>query len=93
MRDNGYILNIENLRIYIAGDTEVIPEMKNLGHIDIAFMPCNLPYTMTPAQIEEAAKIVAPHILFPYHFGNTDLSDIPAKMKRIGIETRIRDMQ
>jgi L-ascorbate metabolism protein UlaG (beta-lactamase superfamily) len=92
-RDNGYILNIENLRIYIAADTEVIPEMKDIKDIDIAFMPCNQPYTMTPAQLVEAAKIVRPRILFPYHFSDTDLSDIPEKMKALGIETRIRDMQ
>lgn len=92
-RDNGYILNIENLRIYIAADTEVIPEMKNIKNIDIAFMPCNQPYTMTPTQLIEAAKIIHPKVLFPYHFSETNLNGIPAKMKELGIETRIREME
>lgn len=92
-RDNGYILNIENLRIYIAGDTEVIPDMKNIKNIDIAFMPCNQPYTMTPKQLIEAARIIHPKILFPYHFSETNLNEIPEKMKELGIETRIRNME
>ena len=65
-RDNGYILNIDGLRIYIAGDTEDIPEMQNVKDIDIAFMPCNQPYTMTIDQLVKAAKTVKPKVLFPY---------------------------
>ena len=49
--DNGYILDIEGFRVYVAGDTEVIPEMKELaGQIDLAFLPVNQPYTMTIEQ-------------------------------------------
>ena len=51
-RDNGYILTLDGMRIYIAGDTEDIPEMANIKDISIAFLPCNQPYTMT---IEQAA--------------------------------------
>lgn len=91
-RDNGYILNIENLRIYIAADTEVIPEMNEIKNIDIAFMPCNQPYTMTPEQLIEAAKIIKPRILYPYHFSETNLSNLPEALKKLGIETRIREM-
>ena len=40
-RDNGYVLTIDGLRIYIAGDTEDIPEMASLKDIDVAFLPCN----------------------------------------------------
>ena len=89
-RDNGYILTLDGLRIYIAGDTEDIPEMEDLGQIDIAFMPCNQPYTMTPAQIVKAAKTVKPRVLFPYHFGQTDMGNIPTELKDHGIEVRIR---
>lgn len=89
-RDNGYILNIDGLRIYIAGDTEDIPEMSNLGHIDIAFMPCNQPYTMTTDQLLRAARTVKPRVLFPYHYGDTDVSTLPAQLKADGIEVRIR---
>ena len=89
-RDNGYILTLDGLRIYIAGDTEVIPEMKEIKDIDIAFLPCNQPYTMTPEQFVEAAEIIRPKVVYPYHFGNTDLSSIPEKLKGSGIEVRLR---
>ena len=89
-RDNGYILTIDGLRIYIAGDTEDIPEMQNIKDIDIAFMPCNQPYTMTPEQLVKAAKTVKPKVLFPYHYGQTDVSIIPSQLKDNGIDVRIR---
>jgi L-ascorbate metabolism protein UlaG (beta-lactamase superfamily) len=89
-RDNGYILTIDGLRIYIAGDTEDIPEMSAVKDIDIAFMPCNQPYTMTPEQLIRAAKVVKPRVLFPYHYGQTDLSNVPAALKGTGIDVRIR---
>ena len=89
-RDNGYILTIDGLRIYIAGDTEDIPEMSAVKDIDIAFLPCNQPYTMTPDQLVKAAKIIKPKVLFPYHYGQTDLSSIPEQLQNDGIDVRIR---
>lgn len=89
-RDNGYILTLDGLRIYIAGDTEVIPEMSDIKDIDIAFLPCNQPYTMTPEQLVEAAGIIKPKVLYPYHFGSTDLSGIPEALAKSGIDVRIR---
>lgn len=89
-RDNGYILTIDGLRIYIAGDTEDIPEMQTIKDIDIAFLPCNQPYTMTTEQLVKAAKTVKPKVLFPYHYGQTDVSGIPSQLKDSGIEVRIR---
>ena len=89
-RDNGYILTLDSLRIYIAGDTEDIPEMANIKDIDIAFLPCNQPYTMTPEQLVKAAKTIKPKVLFPYHYGKTDVSGIPAQLKDEGIDVRIR---
>ena len=89
-RDNGYILTIDGLRIYIAGDTEDIPEMSKIKDIDIAFLPCNQPYTMTPDQLIRAAKVIKPKVLFPYHYGQTDLSGVPAALKGTGIDVRIR---
>lgn len=88
-RDNGYVLALDGLKIYIAGDTENIPEMKELGDIDIAFLPCNLPYTMTPAQLIEAAETIRPKTLYPYHFGDTDLSGITPALAPEGIYVRI----
>ena len=89
-RDNGYILTIDGLRIYIAGDTEDIPEMESVQDIDIAFLPCNQPYTMTVEQLIRAAKVIKPKVLFPYHYGQTDVSSIPAQLNNDGIEVRIR---
>jgi L-ascorbate metabolism protein UlaG (beta-lactamase superfamily) len=89
-RDNGYILTIDGLRIYIAGDTEDIPEMADIKDIDIAFLPCNQPYTMTPEQLVKAAKAVKPKVLFPYHYGQTDVTIIPSELKECGIDVRIR---
>lgn len=89
-RDNGYILTIDGLRIYIAGDTEDIPEMKDVKNIDIAFLPCNQPYTMTTEQLVRAAKMIKPKVLFPYHYGQTDVSGIASQLKGTGIDVRIR---
>jgi len=89
-RDNGYILTIDGLRIYIAGDTEDIPEMQDIKDIDIAFLPCNQPYTMTPEQLVRAAKIIKPKVLFPYHYGQTDVTALPSQLQADGIDVRIR---
>ena len=89
-RDNGYILTIDGLRIYIAGDTEDIPEMVNIKEIDIAFLPCNQPYTMTTEQLAKAAKIIKPKVLFPYHYGQTDVTKLPLQLQAEGIDVRIR---
>ena len=91
-RDNGYVLTIDGMHIYIAGDTEDIPEMEQLKDIgiDIAFLPCNQPYTMTPEQLVKAAKMIKPKVVFPYHYGQTDVSGLPEQLKKEGIEVRIR---
>ena len=89
-RDNGYIITVDGLRIYVAGDTEDIPEMAAIKDIDVAFMPCNQPYTMTLEQLVKAARIVKPKVLFPYHYGQTDVSGIPAQLQNDGVEVRIR---
>ena len=87
-RDNGYILTLDGMRIYIAGDTEDIPEMANVKNIDIAFLPCNQPYTMTPDQLVRAAKVIKPKVLFPYHYGRTDVSTVPSQLKDIDVRIR-----
>ena len=89
-RDNGYILTIDGLRIYIAGDTEDIPEMASIKDIDIAFLPCNQPYTMTPEQLVKAAKTIKPKVLFPYHYGQKNVSSLPQQLDPEGIDVRIR---
>ncbi len=89
---NGYVITFGNKRIYVAGDTENIPEMSNLGKIDIAFLPMNLPYTMTPEMVAEAAGRINPTILYPYHFGSTDTQQIVSLLKGKKIDVRIRKM-
>ncbi len=93
-RDNGYVLTIGGKRIYIAGDTEDIPEMASLKNIDIAFLPMNQPYTMTPEQVAAAVKQFHPKILYPYHTGDTD---VPRLKKLLSedktLDIRIRPMQ
>ena len=92
-RGNGYVLNFSELTAYIAGDTENIPEMSDLQNIDIAFLPMNLPYTMTPEMVAEAAKTIKPKILYPYHFGNSDIGKLVDLLKdQKDIEIRIRKM-
>lgn len=91
---NGYIITFGDKRVYVAGDTENTPEMKALKNIDIAFLPMNLPYTMTPAMVADAAKAFKPKILYPYHFGNTDLSRLDGLMKDCPeVEVRKRNMK
>ncbi|PJC61113.1 MAG: metal-dependent hydrolase [Ignavibacteria bacterium CG_4_9_14_0_2_um_filter_37_13] len=91
---NGYVLTFGNVKVYIAGDTENIPEMKNLKGIDIAFLPMNLPYTMTPAMVADAVKMFNPKILYPYHTGNTDVNEIVKLLKdKKDCEVRIRKMK
>ena len=92
-RDNGYILTLDGLRIYIAGDTEDIPEMADLKDIDIAFLPCNQPYTMTIDQVVKAAKIIKPKVLFPYHYNDTPVNKITMQLYKEGIKVLIRDYQ
>ena len=92
-RDNGYLLGFGNRTVYVAGDTEVIPEMEGLGDVFIAFLPVNQPYTMTPEQAAEAAGIIDPDILIPYHFGDTDAGDLVRLLDRPGApEVRVRDL-
>lgn len=92
-RDNGYVLTIEDLRIYIAGDTEDIPEMANLKDIDIAFLPCNQPYTMTIEQAVNAAKIIKPKVFFPYHYNDTPVNKITLQLYKEGIKVLVRNYQ
>jgi len=88
---NGYLLSFGDTRVYVAGDTENTPEMKDLADVDVAFLPMNLPYTMTPEMVADAARAFRPRILYPYHFGDTDTSELVRLLAdQEGIEVRIR---
>jgi len=91
---NGYIITFGNKKVYVAGDTENIPEMKALKNIAIAFLPMNLPYTMTPAMVADAAQAFKPKILYPYHYGETEPNKLVQMLKdEKDIEVRIRQMK
>jgi L-ascorbate metabolism protein UlaG (beta-lactamase superfamily) len=90
---NGYIITFGDKRVYVGGDTENTPEVKKLEGIDIAFLPMNLPYTMTPEMVADAAKGFKPKILYPFHFGDTDTAKLLDLLKETPeIEVRIRKM-
>jgi len=90
---NGYVINFDKTRVYVAGDTENTPEMKQLKKIDIAFLPMNLPYTMTPEMVADAARALQPRILYPYHYGQTDPKKLVELLKDSKIDVRIRKLK
>jgi len=91
---NGYVLTLGGLRVYVAGDTENTPEMKSLAGIDVAFLPMNLPYTMTPEMVADAALAFRPKVLYPYHYGDTDAKRLVALLAGARyIEVRIRALK
>lgn len=71
-RDNGYVLTLGDKKIYVAGDTEDVPEMRALTGISVAFLPMNLPYTMSIEQAADAVKAFRPAIVYPYHYSDSD---------------------
>jgi L-ascorbate metabolism protein UlaG (beta-lactamase superfamily) len=90
---NGYILTFGDKKVYVAGDTENIPEMKALKGIDVAFLPMNVPATMTPEMVADASKTFKPKILYPYHYRDTNTSKIVELLKDTNeVEVRIRKM-
>jgi L-ascorbate metabolism protein UlaG (beta-lactamase superfamily) len=90
-RGNGYVLTLGGKRVYVAGDTECIPEMKTLKNIDVAFVPMNLPYTMPPSEAAECVKAFKPKIVYPYHYRGQNLDEFANALKGSGIDVRIRD--
>lgn len=90
---NGYVITFGDKRVYVAGDTEPIPEMRSLGAIEIAFLPMNIPYTMSPEMAAGAAKTIRPRTLYPYHYGNSEARKLVDLLRsEPGIEVRIRRM-
>ena len=80
--------------MYVAGDTEDIPEMQDLKDIDIAFLLVNQPYTMTVPQADRAALVIKPKVFYPYHYGETNVEELKSSLKDVaGIDVRIRQLQ
>lgn len=90
-RGNGYLLSFGGKRFYIAGDTEGIPEMRALKNIDVAFIPMNLPYTMTAAEAADAVRAFHPKVVYPYHYRDTDTKVFAKALEGTGIDVRLRD--
>lgn len=91
---NGYIITFGDKRVYIAGDTEKIPEMNELSDIDVAFLPVRLPETMTVEMAADAVKVMKPKIFYPYNYGGTDLTELTELLKgQSDTEIRIRNMK
>ena len=91
-RGNGYVLTLGGKRIYIAGDTACIAEMRQLTAVDVAFVPMNLPYTMTPGEAAECVKAFQPSIVYPYHYRGSDLGEFTAALEdEPEIEIRLRE--
>lgn len=90
---NGYVLTLGDKRIYVAGDTENIPEIKALKRIDVAFLPMD-PSTMTPEMVADVAHAIKPKILYPYHYKNTDPEQLlPLLADQPETEVRIRPLR
>lgn len=92
-RGNGYVFTFGDKKVYVAGDTENIPEMKELeSTIDIAFLPKNLPYTMTDEMFVDAVKMLKPKMLYPYHFSEYDNDKISKELANETVEIKLRPM-
>lgn len=88
-RDNGYILTLGGMRFLIAGDTEDTPELRALSDIHVAFLPMNLPYTMTVEQAADAVAEFQPDVVYPYHFGDSDLEEFARLVEASGAGTEV----
>jgi L-ascorbate metabolism protein UlaG (beta-lactamase superfamily) len=90
-RGNGYVVTYGGLRIYIAGDTEGVPEMRALRNIDVAFVPMNLPYTMTPEEAADAVRAFKPKVVYPYHYRESDTKLFASALAATGVDVRLRN--
>jgi L-ascorbate metabolism protein UlaG (beta-lactamase superfamily) len=88
-RGNGYVVTLGGKRLYFAGDTECVPEIRTLKDVDVAFVPMNLPYTMPPSEAADCVKAFKPAVVYPYHFQGQKPEDFEAALKGSGIEVRI----
>ena len=90
-RGNGYVITVGTRRVYVGGDTACTPEMMALKNIDIAFVPMNLPYTMSPLDAAACVKAMKPKVVYPYHDWQSDPAAFESALRGSGIEVRIRD--
>lgn len=86
---NGYVLTYGGKRFYFSGDTEAIPEMRELKNIDVAFICMNLPYTMTPQEAAAVVKAFHPKVAIPYHYRGTDIQTFKEALSGTEIDVRL----
>jgi len=85
-------LTLADKRIYIMGDTEATPEMLAVSNIDVAFLPMNLPFTMSAEQAAIAVRALLPKVVYPYHYRGSDLDEFQRLVgPGNGIEIRLRN--
>ena len=88
---NGYVATIGGKRLYLAGDTRDVPEMRALANIDVAFVCMNLPFTMTVDAAASAARQFQPRVVYPYPFSSSDVNRFKQLVGTdLGIEVRLR---
>jgi L-ascorbate metabolism protein UlaG (beta-lactamase superfamily) len=90
-RDNGYVLDVDGLRVYVSGDTDCTPEIKALERIDVAFIGVNVPYAMTPAEASECVGAFRPSVVIPYAYRHADMSTFDRAKMGPGVELRRRN--
>ncbi len=90
---NGYLLDLGGFRIYISGDTELIPEMRKIKNVDVAFLPCDSAHTMNLKELRQAAALIRPKVLYPYHMALTPPDSIRRALSGLGIDVRMRDLR
>lgn len=91
---NGYVLNFGGTRVYLSGDTECIPEMKDLKNISVAFVAMNPPRTMSPVEAAACVEAFRPKIVYPYHYRGQKTQDFADALKDTpGIEVRLRNLE
>lgn len=89
---NGYVLTLGSQRVYIAGDTECTPEVKALKNIDVAFLPIDGVYTMSPEEAAACAEAIKPKVVYPYHQGGADPNYFASLLKDKGIDVRVHKL-
>jgi L-ascorbate metabolism protein UlaG (beta-lactamase superfamily) len=86
----GYLISAENKTVYFAGDTDVIPEMKELGSVDVALLPCGDTYTMDNKDAAEATSIIKPKVVVPMHTWDKSIDDFKKQVENeTGIEFKL----
>lgn len=89
---NGYLLDIGDLRVHVAGDTECVPEMAELAEVDVSFLQINLPFTMPPEEAAECYRTIDPTVAVPYHQGDSDPQVVADMLADTEIDVRVLEL-